>query len=77
MLLLIDIRLLLTLDMIDFIQQMERTLRGIHTFPKASYLPRDNLVHLYMTEKHALQVFLQSLTVEQLRLILRSKQDVL
>lgn len=58
-------------DMIDFIQQMERTLRGIHTFPKASYLPRDNLVHLYVTEKHALQVFLQSLTVEQLRLILQ------
>lgn len=50
---------------------MERTLPGIHTFPKASYLPRDNLVHLYMTEKHALQVFLQSLTVEQLRLILQ------
>lgn len=57
--------------MVDFIQQMERTLRGIHTFPKASYLPHDNLVHLYVTEKHALQVFLQSLTVEQLRLILQ------
>lgn len=71
LLLTVDIRLLLTLDMVDFIQQMERTLRGIHTFPKASYLPHDNLVHLYVTEKHALQVFLQSLTVEQLRLILQ------
>lgn len=58
-------------DMVDLIQQMERKLRGIHTFPKASCLPRDLQVHPYMTEKHALQVFLQSLTVEQLRLILQ------
>lgn len=60
--------LLFIVDMVGLIHQMEWKLRGIHTFPKASLLPRD---HLYMSEKNALQIFLQSLTVEQLRLILQ------
>lgn len=47
--------LLFIVDMVGLIHQMEWKLRGIHTFPKASLLPRD---HLYMSEKKRTSNFL-------------------